>query len=82
MGLMNVIHGAMAYTAQLDITYIAPTPVGEPIVARAWLAEQDNRKQYVEATLHANQQLVARAKALFISIDRAALLEQILATEE
>jgi acyl-coenzyme A thioesterase PaaI-like protein len=82
MGLMNVIHGAMAYTAQLDITYIAPTPVGEPIVARAWLAEQDNRKQYVEATLHANQQLVARAKALFISIDRAALLEQILATED
>jgi len=36
MGLMNVIHGAMAFTVQLDITYLAPTPVGEPIVARAW----------------------------------------------
>lgn len=82
MGLMNVIHGAMAYTAQLDITYRAPTPVGAPIVARAWLAQQDNRKQYVEATLHADELLVASAKALFISIDRSTFLEQILVTED
>ncbi|MGD0853708.1 MAG: PaaI family thioesterase [Acidimicrobiales bacterium] len=82
MGLMNVIHGAMAFTAQLDITYVAPTPVGEPIVARAWLARQDDRKQFVEATLHADELLVATAKALFISIDRATFLEQLLASEE
>lgn len=82
MGLMNVIHGSMAYTAQLDITYVAPTPVGEPIVARAWLAGQDNRKQFVEATLHADDVLVASAKGLFISIDRFAFLEHILAAEE
>jgi uncharacterized protein (TIGR00369 family) len=82
MGLMNMIHGAMAFTAQLDITYVAPTPVGEPIVARAWLARQDDRKQFVEATLHADDRLVATAKALFISIDRATFLEQLLASEE
>jgi acyl-coenzyme A thioesterase PaaI-like protein len=82
MGLMNMIHGAMAYTAQLDISYLAPTPVGEPIIARAWLARQDGRKQFVEATLHADQLLVARAKALFISIDRSTFLEEILAAED
>jgi acyl-coenzyme A thioesterase PaaI-like protein len=82
MGLMNVIHGAMAYTAQLDITYLAPTPVGEPIVARAWLARQDDRKQFVEATLHAGDLLVGSAKALFITIDRSTFLEQPLAAEE
>jgi acyl-coenzyme A thioesterase PaaI-like protein len=82
MGLMNIIHGAMAFTAQLDITYLAPTPVGEPILARAWLASQDNRKQFVEATLHANGTLVASAKALFITIDRSALLEQLLISED
>jgi acyl-coenzyme A thioesterase PaaI-like protein len=82
MGLMNMIHGAMAFTAQLDITYVAPTPVGEPIIARAWLARQDDRKQFVEATLHADELLVATAKALFISIDRATFLEQLLASEE
>jgi acyl-coenzyme A thioesterase PaaI-like protein len=82
MGLMNVIHGAMAFTAQLDITYVAPTPVGEPIIARAWLARRDNRKQFVEATLHADDVLVASAKALFISIDRSVFLEQILTSED
>ncbi len=82
MGLMNMIHGAMAYTAQLDVTYLAPTPVGEPIVARAWLARQDDRKQFVEATLHADDLLVATAKALFITIDRSRFIEQLLATEE
>jgi len=81
MGLMNMIHGTMAFTAQLDITYLAPTPVGEPIIARAWLARQDNRKQFVEATLHANDRMVASAQALFISIDRATFLEQILTPE-
>jgi len=82
MGLMNVIHGAMAFTAQLDVTYLAPTPVGEPIIARAWLERQDNRKQFVEATLHANDLMVARARALFISIDRATFLEQLLIPED
>src|ERR1035438_5119383 len=82
MGLLNVIHGAMAFTAQLDITYLAPTPVGEPILARAWLARRDDRKRYVEATLHADDVLVASAKALFIAIDRATFLEQLLITED
>jgi len=82
MGLMNVIHGAMAFTAQLDITYLAPTPVGEPLIARAWLARHDNRKQFVEATLHADDLMVASAKALFISIDRATFLESILIPED
>jgi acyl-coenzyme A thioesterase PaaI-like protein len=78
MGLMNVIHGVMALTAQLDITYLAATPVGEPILARAWLARQDNRKQFVEATLHAGDLLIARATALFITIDRTVFFEQLL----
>ena len=82
MGLMNVIHGSMAFTAQLDITYLAPTPVGEPIIARAWLERRDERKHFVEATLHADDVMVARAKALFITIDRATFLEQLLITED
>src|SRR3984957_12974383 len=41
MGSVNAVHGTLAYTVQLDITYQAPTPFGEPIIARAWLARQD-----------------------------------------
>jgi acyl-coenzyme A thioesterase PaaI-like protein len=82
MGLMNVIHGAMAFTATLDITYHAPTPVGEPIIARAWLARRDGRKHSVESTLHAEDVLVASAKGLFITIDRSTFLERLLINED
>ena len=82
MGLLNVIHGAMAFTAQLDIAYHAPTPVGEPIVARAWLTIRDDRKRFVEATLHSGDVKVASATALFITIDRATFLEQLLINED
>jgi len=81
MGLMNVLHGAMAFTARLDITYHAPTPLGEPIIARAWLQRKDERKHFVEATLHADELLVASSNALFITIDRATFLEQLLAED-
>jgi acyl-coenzyme A thioesterase PaaI-like protein len=77
MGFMNAIHGYMAFTAQLDITYHAPTPVGEPIIARAWLERSDGRKRYVMGQLHADGVLVASAKGLFIVIDRAVILEQL-----
>jgi acyl-coenzyme A thioesterase PaaI-like protein len=77
MGFMNAIHGDMAFTAQLDITYHAPTPVGEPIIARAWLERSDGRKRYVIGQLHANDVLIASAKGLFIAIDRAVFLEQL-----
>jgi acyl-coenzyme A thioesterase PaaI-like protein len=76
MGLMNAIYGAMAFTGQLDITYHAPTPIGQPVEARARLTRSDDRKRFVEATLHADDVLVASAKALFITIDRPTFVEQ------
>jgi acyl-coenzyme A thioesterase PaaI-like protein len=82
MGLMNIIHGSMAFTARLDISYHAPTPIGEEIVARAWLVRRDERKHFVEATLHAHDVLVASATALFIAMDRSAFLEQLLINED
>jgi acyl-coenzyme A thioesterase PaaI-like protein len=78
MGLLNVLHGEMAFTATLEISYQAPTPIGEPIIARAWLARRDGRKHVVEATLHAGELLVASANGLFITIDRSIFLDQLL----
>ena len=37
MGLVLAINEQLAFTAQLDITYVAPAPINEPIFARAWL---------------------------------------------
>jgi acyl-coenzyme A thioesterase PaaI-like protein len=69
MGVVHVLNEALAYTAQLDITYIAPTPIGEPITARAWLAGREGRKLSIDASLHAGATQLASASALFIEVD-------------
>lgn len=69
MGLIHVINETFAYTAQLDITFLAPTPVGEPIIARAWLARKEGRKLFIEATLQSGDDILVRATALFITVD-------------
>jgi acyl-coenzyme A thioesterase PaaI-like protein len=68
MGLVNAIHEVLAFTAQLDIKFLEPTPVNEPITARAWRARSDNRKHYIEAELLAGERVVATASALFIAV--------------
>lgn len=75
MGVVHVLNGALAYTAQLDIKYIAPTPIGESIIARAWLSRREGRKLYIEASLHAGGVELASATALFIAIDPTAFLQ-------
>jgi acyl-coenzyme A thioesterase PaaI-like protein len=81
MGFMNAIHGEMAFTAQLDITYHAPTPVNEPIIARAWLDRSDGRKRYVIGEIRAEDVLLASAKGLFIAIERSVFIEQMTTPE-
>ena len=71
----GVLNEALAYTAQLDIKYIAPTPIGEPIIARAWLSHREGRKLYIQASLHAGGVELASARALFIAIDPATFVQ-------
>ena len=59
--------------SQLDITYVAPTPIYEAITARARLVRHDGRKRHVDATVSAGSTVVARASALFIEVDLTAL---------
>jgi acyl-coenzyme A thioesterase PaaI-like protein len=77
MGLVLAIHGKLAFTAQLDITYLAPTPVNEPLSARAWLARDAHRKLFIEANVTADGVEVVTAKALFIAVDPAKFLEHL-----
>jgi acyl-coenzyme A thioesterase PaaI-like protein len=73
MGLVLGMDGVLAYTAQLDITFRAPAPIGESLVARAWREHHRGRKQTIRATVGAGDLLVAEATALFITIDPATL---------
>jgi acyl-coenzyme A thioesterase PaaI-like protein len=77
MGIVLAIHGVLAFTGQLDITYVAPTPVGEALSARAWLVRQTHRKLYIEGTVNAHDVVVAKASALFIAVDPTKFLEHL-----
>jgi acyl-coenzyme A thioesterase PaaI-like protein len=74
MGLVLTIQRSLAFTARLEITYLAPTPVGEPLFARARLVSRDGRKLQLSATLTADEATVAEATALFIEVDPARYL--------
>jgi acyl-CoA thioesterase FadM len=69
MGLVLAIHEALAFTVQLDITYLAPTPLHVPIEARAWLERRDGRKMFMRATVSAQGVDIASATSLFITVD-------------
>ena len=69
MGVVMGLHDALGFTVQLDITYLAPAPLNQPVTARAWLESRDGRKVTSRATVHCNDVLVAEATALFITVD-------------
>lgn len=71
MGMVLRVIATPAFTGELTIRYLAPTPVGTELEFRARLTGQDGRKLFMEATaidLAASKQLAA-AKATFIAID-------------
>ena len=75
MGLVNMLNNVLAYTAKLNISYRAPTPLGEPLIARSRLTRREGRKFFVEATLRAGDTVCATATALFIAVEPRAFAE-------
>lgn len=69
MGLVLAIHEALAFTVQLDITYVAPTPINETIYARAWLERKEGRKLFMRAEVTSGTSTIAEATSLFIAVD-------------
>lgn len=69
MGLVLAIHEALAFTVQLDITYLAPTPINETIYARAWLERKEGRKLFMRAEVTSGATTIAEASSLFIEVD-------------
>lgn len=77
MGLAMGMQGALAFTAQLNIAFRAPTPIDEPIVARAWLDGRDGRKLQIKASVTSGTTVVADAEALFITVDPETFLQHL-----
>jgi len=77
MGLVLAIHEVLAYTVQLDISFLAPTPLNEPVIARAWLKERKGRKFFVTATVKAGDTDLASASGLFLTVEPHQFLEHL-----
>lgn len=71
MGLVLKMIATPAYTGELTVRYLAPTPVGEELEFRARLASREGRKLFIESeAFHLpDRKQVASAKAVFIAID-------------
>lgn len=78
MGLIMSQSSSPAFTGRLAITYRAPTPLGQPLEARARLAGRSGRKITVTGELRCGEQLLAQGEGLFITVE----LDHFFATAE
>ena len=72
MGKVNKIHDIIAMTRSMEIDYLRPSPLGQPLTLTGKFVRRDGRKVFMEAELrNAADDLLVRSKGLFIAIDPA-----------
>lgn len=73
LGATQAMSGSPGMTAQLDISYRAPTPLHVPLRFESTLDSVDGRKIRTSGRLYHGDTLCAEASGLFISIDFGAI---------
>jgi uncharacterized protein (TIGR00369 family) len=74
MGKVNRIHDVIAMTRNMEIDYLRPSPLGQPLTITGRFVRRDGRKVFMEGEIrNAAGDLLVRGKALFIAIDPIAL---------
>lgn len=74
LGYLLTLHGVPGFTGELTVRYLRPTPVGVPLTLRGWVVQRSGRRRlHTAAQLHAGDELVASASAVFVQIDAARL---------
>ncbi len=61
--------GEPAFTGELTVRFVKPVPVHRPLRFRTWLESRDGRKLFIEADAHDGDELVARCRAIYITVD-------------
>jgi acyl-coenzyme A thioesterase PaaI-like protein len=69
MGYVLPIIGELAYTANLNIDYVAPAPLHQQLRVTASLRDRADRKLWIEAHGESDQGTFVRAEALFLAVD-------------
>ena len=65
---VNILHQRPSVTGTLTVEYLAPTPIGAPVEAEAWLRETEGRKAFVEGVVRHDGEVTARGEAVFIQV--------------
>lgn len=71
MGFLLPLAGTAAYTGQLIVRYHKPVPIGRLLEFHARFGSRDGRKLHVTADCQTDDELVASAESLFITVDIA-----------
>lgn len=70
-GHVPMLHGALAVTGRLEVTYVRPVPIGRPLRAYAWTERREGRRWYVtgEMQLLSTGAVLARGSAVMVVRD-------------
>ena len=74
MSKANRAHNVVAVTRQMDVEYLRPVPLQHTVTLIGRRASHEGRKNYCEAEIvNEKGTVLARGKALFITLDRRVL---------
>jgi acyl-coenzyme A thioesterase PaaI-like protein len=73
LGHVPMLHGQLAVTGRLSVTFVKPVPVGRPLRAVARIDKREERRWHVSAelTLSATGAVLGSAEAIMVLRDRA-----------
>ncbi len=68
LGYLLTVHHIVAYTGQLEVRYLAATPVGVPLRVRSRIVGRRERRTTITAEARADGEVVATATGVFVSV--------------
>jgi acyl-coenzyme A thioesterase PaaI-like protein len=71
LGLLLVVLGTPAVTANLNVDYRAPALLHAEMTVEGWLEQRIDRKLHLRANLSIDGHPVAQARALFLAVEVA-----------
>jgi acyl-coenzyme A thioesterase PaaI-like protein len=74
LGVGRSMCDGASVTGTLTVRYVKPVPTRLPLTFQAWVARQEGRKTTVSGRLLAGEETLAEAEAIFISVDRQAVV--------
>src|SRR5215510_9971702 len=70
MGKVNKFRNVLALTSSMEIRYLKPVPLGQPLTATGWEQSVEGRKHTNTAEIsNSNGEVLARSTGTFIAID-------------